>query len=83
MEKILVEVSLPAANLVYDLFVPDTMQIGMLTMLTASVLSKLSGGVYGASPQAVLCEKMTGKEYDVNARIRDTDICNGTKLILY
>ena len=83
MEKILVEVSLPAANLVYDLFVPDTMQIGMLTMLTASVFSKLSGGVYGASLQTVLCEKKTGKEYDVNARIRDTDICNGTKLILY
>ena len=83
MEKILVEVSLPAANLVYDLFVPDTMQIGTLTRLAASVFAKLSDGVYGASLQTALCEKGTGKEYNVNARVRDTDICNGTKLILY
>ncbi|MCD7838794.1 MAG: hypothetical protein LUG65_07780 [Clostridiales bacterium] len=82
MEKILVEVSLPAADLVYDLFVPDTMQVGMMTHLAASVFARLSNGVYAASPDAVLYERKTGKEYDVNARVRDTDIHNGTKLIL-
>ena len=83
MEKLLIEVSLPAADLVYDLFVPDSMQVGTLTELTASVFAKISEGDYLPLNHKVLCEKTTGKTYNDNDRIRDTDIRNGTKLILY
>lgn len=83
MSKVLIEVKLPAAGLCYDLFVPDSMQIGTLTALAASVFSRLSGGVYTAGGQAVLCEQKTGRQYDVNARVYETDIRNGTKLLLY
>lgn len=83
MNKVLIEVKLPAAELSYDIFVPDSMQIGTLTALTAAVFSRLSGGVYTAGEQAVLCEQRTGEQYDVNARIFETDIRNGTKLLLY
>ena len=83
MEKYLIEVRLPAAGIVYDLFVPDTMQVGTMTQLVASVFAHLSDGVYAASQTSLLCEQKTGKEYDVNAKIRDTDIRNGTKLFLY
>lgn len=83
MNKVLIEVRLPAAELSYDMFVPDSMQIGTLTALAASVFSRLSGGVYTAGEQAVLCEQKTGREFDVNARIFETDIRNGTKLLLY
>ncbi len=83
MNKVLIEVTLPAAGLSYDIFVPDSMQIGTLTMLTASVFSRLSGGVYTVGEQAVLCSRKTGEQYDINARLFETDIRNGTKLLLY
>lgn len=83
MNRLLIEVTLPAAGLSYDLLVPDTMQIGTLTHLAASAFSRLSGGTYSASGSAVLCRQRTGEQYDVNARICETDICNGTKLFLY
>lgn len=83
MKKILIEVKLPAAGLTYDLSIPDSMQVGMLTQLTASVFAKLSNGVYMATSDSILCEQQTGKLYDVNARIYETDIRNGTKLFLF
>ena len=83
MNKVLVEVKLPAADIVYDLFVPCSMQIGTMTQLVAAVFSKLSKGVYCATPNSILCEQKTGKQYEANAYIRDTDIRNGTKLFLY
>ena len=83
MNKILVEVKLPAAGLSYDMFVPDSMQIGTLTMLAASVLSRLSGGAYIVGEHAVLCEQKTGAQFNPDARIFETNIRNGTKLLLY
>jgi hypothetical protein len=83
MNKYLIEVKLPAAGLVYDLLVPDTMQIGTLTALAASALSRLSGGIYIPSGSSVLCCQKTGAQYDVNARVYETDIRNGSKLFLY
>lgn len=83
MNKVLIEVKLPVADMAYDLFVPDSMQVGTMTQLVASAFSKLSNGVYMPSECSVLCNQETGKEYDLNARVYETDIHNGTKLFLY
>lgn len=83
MNKVLVEVKLPAAGLSYDIFVPDSMQVGTLTQLAGAVFANLSGGVYAAGANAVLCHQKTGVQYDANARLYETDIRNGTKLLLF
>lgn len=83
MEKILVEIKVPAANIVYDIFVPESMQVGTMTQLVASAFSKLSDGVYGMTKDSVLCNQLTGRIYDSNLRIYETEIRNGTKLFLY
>ena len=83
MNKVLIEVKLPSAGISYDLSVPGSMQIGTMTQLIASVFAKLSKGVYLASPESLVCEQKTGKEYDANARVWATDIRNGTKLFLF
>lgn len=46
MEKILVEVTAPAANLTYDMLIPQNMQIGEISQLIASVFAQLSSGTY-------------------------------------
>ena len=83
MEKYLIEIALPAAGIKYDMLVPELMQVGTLTSLAASVLSKLSKGMYTASPYSVLCERGSGMQFDRTLRLRDTPIRNGTRLILY
>lgn len=83
MNKILIEVKLPVADMTYDILVPDTMQIGTLTELVSKVFTRLSKGVYSSTGSALLCESNTGKEYDMNMKVYETDIHNGTKLLLY
>lgn len=82
MNKLLIEVTLPAAELTYDLFVPDTMQVGVLTQLVSSVFAELSDGQYTAG-HGVLCEQETGCQYDAQARLFETNIRNGTGLLLF
>lgn len=83
MKKYLVEIRLPAADISYDMFIPDSMQIGILTQLVSTAFTKLSNGIYQDSVQAVLCQQNSGQRYDPNQRVRDTDIRNGTKLLLF
>ena len=83
MVKYLIEIDLPAAGIKYDLLVPELMQVGTLTNLAASVFSKLSKGMYTASPYSVLCERESGKQFDRTLRLRDTAVRNGSRLILY
>ena len=83
MEKLLVEITSPAANLTYDMLLPRNIRIGAATGLIASVLSRLSNGMYEYAGAAVLCEKDTGEEFDPNLLVRDAGIRNGTKLLIY
>ncbi|KIR01542.1 hypothetical protein P261_00356 [Lachnospiraceae bacterium TWA4] len=83
MNKILIEVKLPAADMVYDFFIPKTMQIGTMTNLVASVFSKLSKGAYLASESSVLCEQKSGLEFNSDLYVYETEIQNGTKFFLY
>lgn len=83
MNKVLIEVKLPSAGISYDLSIPDSMQIGTMTQLIASVFTKLSNGAYMASPESIVCEQKTGEEYDANVRVCETNIRNGTKLFLF
>lgn len=83
VDKILIEIQLPAANISYDIFAPETMQIGTMTRLAASAFSRLSNGVYGCKEDSVLCDQLTGKIYEPDKRINETDIHNGTKLYLF
>lgn len=83
MNKLLLEVSLPAADISYDLSVPDDMKLGTFSVLVATAFTKLSNGLYRAGENVVLCDQKTGKEYDLNLRIHEADIKNGTKFFLY
>lgn len=82
MKKILVEIKNPAAGITYDVFVPVVMQVGTLTNLAATAFTKLSGGVYTIGNDAVLCEQETGRIFDPDKRIFESDIANGTRFFL-
>lgn len=83
MVKILIEVTSPAAGQTYDMFVPDTLQISEILSRVGNVFAQESKGTYSGSSQMVLCEKNTGGVLDPKQTIKDAQIRNGSKLLLF
>lgn len=81
-EKALVEVFVPAAGETYDVMIPlDSMMSDVLDML-ATLLSEMSSGRYKADKSALLCEKNSGIIYNINMKVSEVGIQNGTQLML-
>jgi len=84
MNKVLIEVSSPAAGKTFDMFVPDSLQIGEFASLTSGLFEKLSDGTFSCSTRlATVSEKKTGHVFDYNLTVKDAKIKNGTKIIIY
>ena len=82
MNKILVEIFLPAANRSFDVYVPLESKMSEVTLLVSSLLSELSDGKYKATDDAVLCDAKTGIIFNMNMRVFELGIKNGSKLML-
>lgn len=80
--KVLVEISVPAAGEKFDVFIPLDSKMSDVLKLVSSVLSDLSGGRYKASNEAVLCDKITGTVFNVNMEVAELGIRNGSQLML-
>lgn len=83
MEKILIEVTAPAANLTYDMLIPYNIQIGEMSQLIASVFSQLSNGTYVSTGKNIVCDRATGTTFEPSVFVKDTEIKNGAKLLLF
>ncbi len=83
MEKILVEVTAPAASLTYDMLIPCNIQIGEMSQLVASVFAQLSNGTYVSTGKNIICDKLSGDIYEPSTFVKDTKIKNGAKLLLF
>lgn len=82
MNKVLVEISLPAAGRSFDVYLPLESQMSEVVMLVSALLSDLSDGKYKANDNAVLCDAATGIIYNINMAIAELGITNGSKLML-
>lgn len=81
-EKILVEVFVPAIGKKYDVFVPLKSKMHEVVRLVAKSLSELSEGKYRADQEAVLCDRESGKVFDINSSVYELEIKNGSKMML-
>lgn len=81
-EKVLVEITVPAAGEKFDVFIPQDSQMSEVLSLVAAALSDLSGGRYTAATDAVLCDMETGIIYNVNMAVAELGIQNGSRLML-
>lgn len=82
MSKILVEVYVPSANLTYDVYIPIESKISEITQLISNAITDVSDNKYRQGLEITLCNFSTGKEYDKNLRVFETDMDNGSKLML-
>lgn len=82
MDKILIEVFLPAANKSFQIYVPLHLKIYEVTFLVSKSLSELSCGLFIANNDSVLCQKDTGNILNANMSVEELNLQNGSKLML-
>lgn len=82
MNKVTVEVYLPAALRTFDVRISIDSRLSKVTELTAKALEGLSGGVYAADSGAILCWRETGEILNVNMTMWELGLKNGSRLML-
>lgn len=82
MDKILVEIFLPAENKKYDVYIPFTSKLYEILDLLKNTITELSEGYFTASEDAVLCDRKTGTIFNINMSPEELGLINGSKLIL-
>lgn len=80
--KILVELEIPMIEKVYDLYIPVNKKIGTIKKLIEDALEEITDDSYKGSETTNFFSKETGMIYDVNQTVRDTDLKNGSRMIL-
>lgn len=80
--KYLIEVVVPDLEEKYNVFIPVNKKVGNVAILLSKVVGELSAGVYKENNQNALFSGTSGQKYDIDQFIRDTDIQNGSRVIL-
>ncbi len=83
MNKYLITVIVPVIELEYDLYIPNNKKIGTIKTLILQSLSELSNGSFNKKIEEVrMIDKVTGREYENDMYVKDSDIRNGSKLVI-
>ena len=82
MNKVLVKVFIPMLEKEYDLWIPINKRIYNVMILIVKGINEFSDGYYIPDKMPVLYDKATAKPYDINLKVKESTIRNGTELIL-
>lgn len=80
--KLLIELEVPIIEKKYDLFIPINKKIGTVKRLIEEALKELTENAYIIKEDTNFYSKETGAIYNVNQTVRDTDLRNGSRIIL-
>lgn len=81
MNKILVQIYIPTLSEEYDIFLPINKKIVNIVYLIQRALVDINPE-YKINESIKLYDRMTGDLVDVNSTIKDSNIRNGSKLML-
>lgn len=79
--KILIQLYIPLIEEEYDIFIPINKRIGTIKQLIEKNMSEQSNG-YIIKEDTNLYSKETGQVYDVQLLVKDTDLKNGSRIVL-
>lgn len=80
--KILVELDIPLIEKSYDLYIPINKTVGTVKRLIEEALVEMTEGAYIIKQETNFYSKETGQIYDINHKVRETDLKNGSRIIL-
>jgi len=82
MEKVTVQILIPVLDEMYEVSIPSTLAIRMVTQLLLELVSELSAGKYRPSGTEILCREGTEHVLHESLSFYDYSIKNGEKLVL-
>ncbi len=82
MDKILIELYVPAIGEKFDLFVPDFLKIRTLRHLLSEAVKELSDNRYASSGEEILCDYIAFVIFSEDKCLKDYKVQNGSKLML-
>lgn len=80
--KVLIELIVPELEESYDIYIPINKKVGSIINLLQKSIFELSDGVYIPNSNTFIYNSDTGEKYNINVIIKDTNIRNGSKIIL-
>lgn len=81
MDKILIELWVPAAEKSYDVWIPRGSKLYAVRSLLAVAMKELSAGKYFPTEYVAMCDK-TGKILNINMTVDELGLKNGSQLML-
>lgn len=81
-DKVLIYIYVPLIGEKYNVFIPVNKKVGTIKKYIEKAIVELSEGNLILSDAFMLRNKISNAIYDLNDYIKDTDIRNGSKLIL-
>ena len=82
MNKVLIDLYVPAINKKYDIWIPITRKVGEVINLIIQGINSLNKVNLDIEKKVYLYNRLTAERYNNSMRIIDTDIRNATDLIL-
>lgn len=79
--KVLVQVYVPELEATYDVYIPISKRIGNIVGLLIKAINDY-GIKYELKPTAALYNRETGERYGINHLVYETNIRNGSQIVL-
>lgn len=80
--KVLVEIEVPEIDENYSVYLPANKKMGNIIILLNKAINEMSNNNFKLSETNCLYNAITGQQYGVDVILAQTDIKNGTKLVL-
>lgn len=82
MNKVLVEINIPAIGKSYDLYLPEGVRVAEIVRTMSDMLSETDTNFYCPTEDTVLCDRKTGEVYKRSMTIDKIHVFNGKKFML-
>lgn len=80
--KVLVKLYVPMLESQFDVWLPISRNVSKIIILLVKALREFTGNSYNPQYMPMLYDKVTAKEYNINASVKDNNIINGTEIVL-
>lgn len=81
--KVLVNVYVPEIEYNFEFYIPVNKYLNEVLLILNSAINEITHGEYPIKDDLHLCNRRTGESYELGKYVRNTDINNGTQLVLY
>ena len=80
--KVIVKIIVPKLEMTFDVFIPISKKVSTILYLLTKSVNELTNGDYIVNEYINLYNKDTKEMYELDKIIKETNIRNGTELIL-